>query len=197
MNGSRRGILNRLAPGAREGGERDREESPEESDLEGGLSADSAPGVGVGEGGIFALGAVWNGMSVGEIYLRGLDGPEPARAVLSDSSSIGVMGGGGVSGVPADDIGLAARGEGAKGDVEDRALRALRERWERRDREEAPAGEPTVLGDGVSSPPAASKMLPRSLPYGGGGASVPELGASPHFFTLASMKTKPDWPKLM
>ena len=93
--------------------------------------------------------------------------------------------------------GLAARGEGAKGDVEDRALRALRERWERRDREEAPAGEPTVLGDGVSSPPAASKMLPRSLPYGGGGASVPELGASPHFFTLASMKTKPDWPKLM
>ena len=120
--------MNRLAPGARDVGERDREESPEESDREGGLLADSVPGVGVGEGGMLALGAVWKGMSVGEIYLRGLDGPEPARAVLSDSSSIGVMGGGGVSGVPAADIGLAARGEGAKGDVDDRALRALRER---------------------------------------------------------------------
>ena len=35
-----------------------------------------------------------------------------------------------------------------------------------------------------------------SDPYGGGGAREPVMGASPHFFTLASMKTKPAWPKL-
>lgn len=44
--------------------------------------------------------------------------------------------------------------------------------------------------------PLSSRMLPRSLPYAGGGASVPMLGASPHFLTLASMKTKPAWPRL-
>lgn len=74
------------------------------------------------------------------------------------------MGGGGVSGVPDDDIGLAARGEDPNGDVDESALRALRERWERRDREEAPAGDPAVLGEGMSSPPAARSILPRSLP---------------------------------
>lgn len=49
---------------------------------------------------------------------------------------------------------------------------------------------------GMISPPAARSRLPRSLPYGGGGASVPTLGANPHFLTLASMKTNPDCPRL-
>ena len=40
-------------------------------------------------------------------------------------------------------------------------------------------------------PPAWRSILPRSEPYAGGGASVPTLGARPHFFTFASMKTNP------
>ncbi len=36
-------------------------------------------------------------------------------------------------------------------------------------------------------PPAAKRILPRSLPYAGGGASVPIMGARPHFFTFASI----------
>lgn len=46
------------------------------------------------------------------------------------------------------------------------------------------------------SRPASSRMLPCSLPYGGGGARLPVIGANPHFLTFASMKTKPDCPKL-
>jgi len=41
--------------------------------------------------------------------------------------------------------------------------------------------------------PAARGMLPRSEPCAGGGASVPTLGAKPHFLTLASIKTNPAW----
>ena len=37
----------------------------------------------------------------------------------------------------------------------------------------------------------SSNILPLSLPYAGGGASVPNIGASPHFLTFASIKTKP------
>lgn len=46
------------------------------------------------------------------------------------------------------------------------------------------------------SRPDSSKMLPCSLPYGGGGARLPVIGAKPHFFTFASIKTNPDCPKL-
>lgn len=191
MNGCWRGVLNRFAPGARDVGERDREDPPEEPDR---IEPSLWSSAGVGEGGMCALGAVWKGVSVGEMYLRE-DGPA-AVTVLSDSSSMGVMGGGGVSGGVGDEAGLPARGDDANGDAAASALRALRERCDLRERDEAPAGEPTVIGDGVMSPPAASRILPRSLPYGGGGASVPALGAKPHFFTFASIKTKPDWPKL-
>lgn len=45
------------------------------------------------------------------------------------------------------------------------------------------------------SRPASKRMLPCSLPYGGGGARLPVIGARPHFFTFASIKTKPDCPK--
>ena len=145
---------------------------------------------------MFALGAVWNGKSVGEMYRRLFDCPETAVVPEpSPSSSIGVIGGGGVAGGDGDVTGLVARGDEAMGVDDARPVRgARRERCERREREEAPAGDPTVIG--VTSPPAASKMLPRSLPYGGGGANVPELGANPHFLTFASMNTNPDCPKL-
>lgn len=167
--------------------ERDRELSREED-----CSSSSSVSRCVGDGGMFALGAVWNGRSVGEMYRRPVDGPGTDMvAVLSISSSIGVIGGGGVPGGEGEFIGLAARGEEAMGaDDASPARGARRERCDRRDRDDAPAGEPTVMG--VTSPPAASNMLPRSLPYGGGGASVPALGAKPHFLTFASMKTKPD-----
>jgi hypothetical protein len=45
--------------------------------------------------------------------------------------------------------------------------------------------------------PESSRILSSSRPYRGGGANVPVIGASPHFLTLASIKTKPAWPKLM
>lgn len=106
-----------------------------------------------------AFGAVWNGRSVGEMYLRAEDGPVTAR-VLSDSSSMGVMGGGGVSGGDGDVTGVDARGEGVMGLVTDKVLLGLRERCERCERD----GDPTPAVAGVTSPPAASKMLPRSLP---------------------------------
>lgn len=195
VNGCRRGVLNWFAPGARVVGERDREESPEDPDPGDGVAC--SPPAGVGDAGMFAFGAVWYGMSVGEMYLRALDGPGAAVTVLSDSSSMGVIGGGGESGGVGEETGLAVKGEAAKGDVEDSPWRGLRARCVRRERDEASPGDPTVLEYGITSPPAASRILPRSLPYGGGGASVPELGARPHFFTLASMKTKPDCPKLI
>jgi hypothetical protein len=43
--------------------------------------------------------------------------------------------------------------------------------------------------------PVSSRILPCSLPYGGGGAKLPVVGASPHFFTFASMNTNPSCPK--
>ena len=138
-------------------------------------------------------------MSVGDTYRLELDGaPEgPAADPPSEgSSSIGVIGGGGVSGGDGDVKGLPRRGDDSIGAELDSTLRGRRERWERRERDDAAAGDPTVLGAGETSPPACNKMLPRSLPYAGGGASVPTLGARPHFFTLASIKTKPIWPKL-
>lgn len=46
------------------------------------------------------------------------------------------------------------------------------------------------------SRPASNNILPCSLPYGGGGARLPVIGASPHFFTFASINTNPLWPKL-
>ena len=65
-------------------------------------SLSSPPRVG-GEGGrSFLAVGVWNGVSVGEIYLPELDGPGPATAFswtpASDNSSMGVIGGGGVNG---------------------------------------------------------------------------------------------------
>ena len=37
----------------------------------------------------------------------------------------------------------------------------------------------------------SNRILPLSLQYAGGGASVPNIGANPHFLTFASMNTKP------
>lgn len=136
-------------------------------------------------------------MSVGEKYLQEVDGPSPFAE--SGSSSMGVMGGGGVIGGEVGVNGLPRSGEDSIGVEEEMPVRGLRDRWERRDRVEPPAGlagDPTPLGNGVISPPAARRMLPTSLPYAGGGASVPTLGASPHRLTFASMKTNPDWPRL-
>lgn len=47
----------------------------------------------------------------------------------------------------------------------------------------------------MPSLPPSKRMLPCSLPYGGGGANEPFMGARPHFFTFASMKTNPICPK--
>ena len=114
---------------------------------------------------MLALGAVWKGRSVGDKYLRELEGPAPS--VGSGSSSMGVIGGGGVTGGEGEAKGLPRSGEDSIGALTDKPDRGLRDRCERRERVEAPAGlagEPTPLGTGVISPPAASSMLPTSLP---------------------------------
>ena len=98
------------------------------------------------------------------MYLRAEDGPEAVTVPSDSSSSIGVIGGGGVSGGEGDVTGVAARGEEVIGLVADKALLGRRERCERCERDDAPAGDPTLAGAGVTSPPAASRMLPRSLP---------------------------------
>ena len=54
----------------------------------------------------------------------------------------------------------------------------------------APTPSALLVRPGVPYPTSRS-ILPRSLPYAGGGASVPVIGARPHFFTFASMKTNP------
>jgi len=186
--------LNWFAPAAREG-DREDDPDPEPDDA---LSPSAADGVRtsvvcvVGEGGRPVLGGAWNGRSVGEIYLREDEGLD---VLASGSSSMGVIGGGGVSGGEGDVNGLPRKGDDSTGVFTVRLLLGRRDRCERRERVEAPAGEP-MAGIGVISPPAASKILPRSLPYAGGGASVPTLGAKPHFFTLASIKTNPDCPRL-
>lgn len=118
------------------------------------------------------------------------DGPAPP---CGDSSSIGVIGGGGVSGVgPATD---ARRGEDAAGAFHDVCF-GRRKRCDERlglgdggEEGDPEVFEPWLLAR--TPPPTSSRMLPRSLPYAGGGARVPTLGARPHFFTLASIKTKP------
>lgn len=111
------------------------------------------------------LGGAWNGISVGEMYLREVDGP--AAPAESDSSSMGVMGGGGVSGGEGEARGLPRKGDDSMGaDVACPTL-GLRERCERRDLVEAPAGLPEEITSafmGVICPPDASKMLPASLP---------------------------------
>jgi hypothetical protein len=55
---------------------------------------------------------------------------------------------------------------------------------------------PRCIACAKVSRPDSKRILPCSLPYGGGGARLPVVGAKPHFFTLASMKTKPNCPKL-
>ena len=110
---------------------------------------------------------VWNGMSVGETYLREEEGAleGPAIDALSDgSSSIGVMGGGGVSGGEGDVSGLLRSGDDSIGADVESVLRGRRERWERRERDDAAAGDPRELGAGEISPPACRRILPRSLP---------------------------------
>lgn len=86
---------------------------------------------------------------------------------------------------------MPVSGEDARGAAEEPGGLGRRERCVRR---EDGGGDPTG-GDPTPGvlvpPPTSSRMLPRSLPYAGGGANVPTLGARPHFFTLASMKTKP------
>jgi len=82
-----------------------------------------------GEGGrSFLAVGVWNGVSVGEMYLPEVDGPGPATAFpASDNSSMGVIGGGGVNGGGGVISGLLNRGDG-------RFPVARAERFGRRDR---------------------------------------------------------------
>ena len=142
-----------------------------------------------GDAGMLAFGGAWNGKSVGDMYRR-FEGPAP----VSISSIMGVIGGGGV-------MGVSSNPEGRRGD-EGLGMPlgfGRRERCDRRDGvgDEAPGVLPGVtLPSGRGRPPTSSSMLPRSLPYAGGGARVPTLGANPHFFTFASMKTNPACPKL-
>jgi len=88
------------------------------------------PRVGGDGGRSFLAVGVWNGVSVGEIYLPELDGPGPATASswapASDNSSMGVIGGGGVNGGGGVSSGLL-RGDGRKFPV------ARVERFGRRD----------------------------------------------------------------
>jgi hypothetical protein len=115
---------------------------------------------------------------------------------------MGVMGGGGESGVGLTMVG-ARNGEDAIG-VAEGVFLARRERCDRLDGvgDEVPGVAPGVLLGVLmfvldrTPPPTSNSMLPRSLPYAGGGASVPTLGASPHFFTLASINTNPACPRL-
>lgn len=97
-----------------------------------------------------------------------------------------------------EDRGAARNGDEARGADEDVGgfdRRACRDRLEGVG--DDPAG--VVPGENVPAglvpPPTSSSILPRSLPYAGGGAKVPTLGANPHFFTLASMKTNPACPR--
>ena len=80
----------------------------------------------VGEAGKFVLGGAWNGVSVGEIYLR--EGEGPSVAVDSDSSSMGVIGGGGVSGGEGEVKGLPRSGDDSTGVVLESVLLGRRER---------------------------------------------------------------------
>ena len=89
-------------------------------------SARSGSSLWVGEAGTLALGGVWKGMSVGEMYLREADGPAPVRE--SDSSSIGVIGGGGVDGGEGEVMGLPRRGEDSTGADDDNPDLGRRER---------------------------------------------------------------------
>jgi len=80
-------------------------------------SSNSARSCG-GDIGRLRLGAVWNGKSVGDMYLLPtLEGP----AASLGSSSMGVIGGGGVTGIGGerDEIGAVRKGEEASGAEED------------------------------------------------------------------------------
>ena len=72
------------------------------------------------------------------MYLRDVEGPVPFG--VSGSSSIGVIGGGGVPGGEGDARGLPRRGEESTGAEVERLERGLRDRCERRERVEPPAG---------------------------------------------------------
>lgn len=139
---------------------------------------------GGGEGGMRVFEGTWNGKSVGETYP-----PDEGPALFpSGSSSIGVIGGGGVSGGGGGgELGTiepSRKGELSTGAV---ATVFLGRRVRCNRREEGLCADSMLPG----TIPASSRMLPRSLPYAGGGASVPTLGARPHFLTFASMKTNP------
>lgn len=113
-----------------------------------------------GDGGKLVFGGLWKGMSVGEIYLREVEGPAPVVSV--GSSSIGVIGGGGVTGGGGDVVGGLLGGWLAS-----RFGRRLR--WPRRDEDSDPIagvlrGEMASTPPGIISPPAWSNILPRSLP---------------------------------
>ena len=123
MNGWGRGILNWFAPAPAGSRECDREESATD---EPSSSARWASSLGVGEGGRLALGGAWKGMSVGEMYLRDDEGPAPVED--SGSSSIGVMGGGGVGGGDGEVKGLPRSGDDSIGADEEKPERGLLDR---------------------------------------------------------------------
>ena len=72
------------------------------------------------------MGGAWNGRSVGEMYLRDVDGSGPIK--VSGSSSIGVMGGGGVDGGDGEVRGLPRKGDDSMGADDERPERGLRDR---------------------------------------------------------------------
>ena len=140
-----------------------------------------------GEAGRWAPG-VWKGVSVGEIYRSCC---ESCCSSLGPSSEMGVIGGGGLIGVGGGTFPVL-RGEDCGGA---KVCLDLLERLDEEGASAVPGETDAPPSAGLKPPPASRRMLPLSLPYAGGGASVPTLGASPHFFTFASMNTNPDWPR--
>lgn len=127
VNGCRRGRLNWFAPAACEG-ERD-EDVELDSEAE---RSRVVPGISrgfvtwVGEAGKLVFGGSWKGASVGDTYLR--EGECAKDPLASDSSSMGVIGGGGVSGGEGDLRGFPRRGDDSTGVEVERILLGLRER---------------------------------------------------------------------
>lgn len=123
VNGWGRGILNWFAPAPEGSRECDREEPVAE---EPSSSTRDGSSLAVGEGGKLALGGAWKGRSVGEMYLREVEGPSLDKD--SGSSSIGVIGGGGVAGGDGEVNELPRRGEDSTGAEDERPERGLLER---------------------------------------------------------------------
>lgn len=157
-----------LAPaGGTPPGEADRDNKSGVVESEGAAwvaSSESDPlSSGAGRAGRFVFAGRWKDKSVGDIYPWAFEGP----ASSGGSSSMGVMGGGGVDGVDGmrELRGVPVSGEDARGADEGPVGLGRLDLCERREDagDAATGGEPTPEGL-APPPPTSSKMLPRSLP---------------------------------